>query len=267
MLNKNNMRRDGYPKILAFHDVAPVKRLGINTYLQSDFEKLIELLRAEGYDFVTVSKILKSGINEKSVALSFDDAYESVYEYVFPFLQEKGIPASVMLITGFIGKSNNWEPSPFYRRLKHLNTEQINTMRQEGWEFAPHGHNHFAYVKANAELFPEDLENSFLFFENNNLPLPEYFSLPFGISDKKSLDILREHYTAFLGMFNTGRMEGVISRYPVYSFKKPNKIINILHVWPKTGVAEKVLHKGIHAGAAVSVAWQKAFGIKPVHQS
>jgi peptidoglycan/xylan/chitin deacetylase (PgdA/CDA1 family) len=52
---------------------------------------------------------LASPSRERAVALTFDDAYEDFADHALPILEEIGVPASLFVPTGFIGKTNLWD--------------------------------------------------------------------------------------------------------------------------------------------------------------
>jgi peptidoglycan/xylan/chitin deacetylase (PgdA/CDA1 family) len=43
------------------------------------------------------------GTQDPIVAITFDDGYRDLYEYAFPLLQQKGIPAAVFVVTDLVG--------------------------------------------------------------------------------------------------------------------------------------------------------------------
>lgn len=44
----------------------------------------------------------------RAVAITFDDGYRSVHDLALPVLQELGLPATVFVTSGYIGKGNMW---------------------------------------------------------------------------------------------------------------------------------------------------------------
>lgn len=71
------------------------------------FVEQLEYLKTHGFQPVSVQQLLdaadgKSELPEKPVLLSFDDAYRSYYEFVFPVLSRFGYPSMVAVVGSWI---------------------------------------------------------------------------------------------------------------------------------------------------------------------
>ena len=98
------------------------------------FYRQIELLLAEGWEPLTLTeyKAWAKGKTElacDSFLLTFDDGARSIYEYAFPFLLEKRIPAAVFLIAKH--HDPHYEPTETIWVPK-LTDEQIMEMQHSG---------------------------------------------------------------------------------------------------------------------------------------
>lgn len=65
---------------------------------------------------------------------TFDDGYESVFQYALPLLKARGIHGGVYVATEFIGGLFEGKPMLTWSELKAL--------RDAGWEIGSHSHNH-----------------------------------------------------------------------------------------------------------------------------
>lgn len=88
---------------------------------QSTFERHIEELARSGFDIVSLADALDviAGCTARPrdvAVLTFDDGYRDVYDYAFPLLKQKGIPATIYLPTGYVGTSERL----YHDRLYHL---------------------------------------------------------------------------------------------------------------------------------------------------
>ena len=73
---------------------------------QKQLEQQIQDLKAQGYRFVSLDEYesyMKGelALPEKSVMLTFDDGYASVYTQVYPLLQKYQVPAMIALVTSW----------------------------------------------------------------------------------------------------------------------------------------------------------------------
>lgn len=64
----------------------------------------------------------------KSCALTFDDGWLDNFEYAFPLLKEKGIPATVFAVSHMVGTSDTFWPNKIARLLKNEPVEVLSTL-------------------------------------------------------------------------------------------------------------------------------------------
>jgi peptidoglycan/xylan/chitin deacetylase (PgdA/CDA1 family) len=101
--------------ILCYHGIARATVADDPEFLRVDpdrFRQQVEFLIRSGFAFVTVADLaarLDGGPPPVGLAaLSFDDGLEDNHEVLLPILQEYGIPASVYVITGLVGRRYPW---------------------------------------------------------------------------------------------------------------------------------------------------------------
>ena len=79
------------------------------------FRAQLGLLIDAGFELVTVAELAEraaGGTPPPGLAtLSFDDGLEDNHRVLLPILREAGVPATVYVTTGFIGRSNPWRGS------------------------------------------------------------------------------------------------------------------------------------------------------------
>lgn len=110
--------------VLCYHDIP--KEVNLNDYSvdQVSFVQQIEYLQNHGYRFISLDDIIKASNNnsslpEKSVLLTFDDAYLSFYEFVYPILKLYNYPCVLAVVTSWIDKP------PANLKEKLMNWQQI----------------------------------------------------------------------------------------------------------------------------------------------
>ena len=106
------------------------------------FEKQIKFLVAKGYRFSTISKLPDNPAVQRTIAISFDDGYKDISAYALPLLAKLGIPATVFIITDFIGLDNRWDVNLGGIHYPHLSVNDIRDLHQSGWEIGSHSLSH-----------------------------------------------------------------------------------------------------------------------------
>lgn len=104
------------------------------------FENHLDYLEENNYHVWPLSKILfyiknKYSLPDKTVALTIDDAYISIYKYAYPMLKNKRFPYTVFVNTNPIGANS----------INYMTWEQMKEMQRYGAEFANHSSTH-AYL-------------------------------------------------------------------------------------------------------------------------
>ncbi len=116
--------------------------------------------------------------------LTFDDAYLSNLELLYPLLVKYKLRASIMLPVKYIGKTNEWDPEPHlplldYRHLREMNKQYI--------EFGIHAYEHNNYRDLSTEEVVQDITACFLNLNKNNIPFVPVLSYPFGKYPRRHL--------------------------------------------------------------------------------
>ncbi|MEC4685155.1 MAG: glycosyltransferase [Nitrospirota bacterium] len=109
-------------KILAYHDIADKGYLNLEVP-EKIFRRHVRYLVKNNYNLISLedaANLLESckKVPRKTVVITFDDGYKSVYHAVFPVVKEFGVPITVFLATGSIGSSNGNLP-PFVDAVAH----------------------------------------------------------------------------------------------------------------------------------------------------
>jgi peptidoglycan/xylan/chitin deacetylase (PgdA/CDA1 family) len=142
----SQMRKPPGLPILMYHGVD--RRPSVVTIPPNQFQWQMEWLHDHGYKSIPLGELSRCMITgeafpERSVVLTFDDGYQSLYTEVFPVLQQYGFSATVFIIAGLCGKDNQWLGQPsFIPAMNLLTWEQIDEMARYGIEFGSHTFHH-----------------------------------------------------------------------------------------------------------------------------
>jgi len=104
------------------------------------FRWQLDLLVAAGFEFVTVAEFVeRAGAHEPPpglVALTFDDGMDDNHSVVLPMLRERGLRATVYVVTGLIGKPNPWMAND--SRARMMTTDELRELVAAGFEIGAH---------------------------------------------------------------------------------------------------------------------------------
>jgi len=113
--------------VLAYHHLSDTDKSNV-TISPALFRSQLEYLRQKNYHFISLRQFrhfLRGGsVPDNAVLVTFDDGYESFYQYGYPILKELNIPAVNFVITGDLDH-------PLDSNLPSLSKEMIREMTGE----------------------------------------------------------------------------------------------------------------------------------------
>src|SRR4030088_711664 len=139
--------------ILMYHKVdriLPGTRYPGNHVLPEAFDEQLAALERWNYQSVTLDQWIaykekRAGLPRRPIIITFDDGYSSTYHTAWPILRRHGFTATVFLVAGLIGKTNEWDADE--RQEPLLNVEEIREMQSEAITFGSHTQSHRALTK------------------------------------------------------------------------------------------------------------------------
>jgi len=126
----------------------------------------------------------------RSLVITFDDGYQTVYDVAFPLLQRYGLSATVFLTTG---------PTPG-DRLPSLNGRpmlawpQIREMQQAGFDFGAHTLTHPDLTRLPPDRAEAEIRDSKKIIEDQLGARVDCFAYPYGRFDPPSHEIAQQHF-------------------------------------------------------------------------
>jgi peptidoglycan/xylan/chitin deacetylase (PgdA/CDA1 family) len=207
-----------YPRILAYHEISPRFQLGITGTTPNRFKSHLNYLQDSGLKFVPLRGLAEQS-PENSVCLTFDDGYDSFYDQVLPLLVERRIPATLFIISGYVGRANDWDVTFGINRRRHLSWEQIRQIYSAGIEIGSHTLSHRDLTRWTAQDVDRELIESKKTLEDKLGKAVTSLALPFGavtlnISTKARQAGYVEICAGVPGL--RGPLPGILPRLPVY---------------------------------------------------
>ncbi len=207
--------------IFAYHMVDPRFSVGLTRVTPRQFEKQINFLLDHDFQILTISDYLALENREKTVAITFDDGYESVFTYAFPILKMLNLPASVFVNPAFLGQFNTWDVS-LGQRFRHMDWHQLKQLKESGWEIGSHGMTHRDLSRMPEALGRRELIQSKKIITHHVGACSGVISYPFGnVSQSLAACAQKLNYNFGLtmGMFRKNvALDFSIRRIGVYRF-------------------------------------------------
>jgi len=192
--NKIGVWHNGYQTvpILSYHRFGEGR--GRMSVSGEQFESQMRYLRDNGYRVIPLGVAAaffrgERSVPRKSVVLTIDDGYQSVYDIAFPILTRFGYPATVFIYSDYIGgggltwkQMKKMEQSGLVSFQAHSKTHANLTQRQPGESIADYGARLRAEVSAPSEKLGERMRE----------PVFGY-AYPFGAVNRPVVDELKRN--------------------------------------------------------------------------
>jgi peptidoglycan/xylan/chitin deacetylase (PgdA/CDA1 family) len=121
-------------------------------------------------------------LREDTFVLTFDVGFRGFYELAFPLLSAMGWTATVFLVTGLLGKHDQWTASenPGGKTYPLLGLREIDEMARAGFSFQSHSRTHPDLTKLTRIALTEELMGARQDLEDLlGRPVP-YVAYPYG---------------------------------------------------------------------------------------
>ncbi len=157
------------------------------TVTPTEFAEQMDALAADGYTTISVLDFLKAKkgkqtLPDKPVIVTFDDGYSDNYTEALPILEERGMKATVFMVTNDVGLPG------------YLTWDQLHDMEDRGIELGSHTANHLPLTEMSVEEARDEVQKSKLQMEWKGLKTVFVLSYPNGSYDKFMPGILKEEY-------------------------------------------------------------------------
>lgn len=121
----------------------------------------------------------------RRVIVTFDDAFEDFREHAYPVLAEFGIPATMFVPTGYVGRTNGWDAGlPNVTQKAIMTVEALRTLDRDGLvDLGSHTVDHLRMRRLNTRDMRSQATASKRWLEDTFGKAVTMFSYPYGQLD------------------------------------------------------------------------------------
>ena len=190
--NKGGLADDGFQvvPILSYHNFADdcSSSLCLPAHI---FDQQMRYLKDNGYRVITLAELYeflkyRNSLPKRSVVISIDDGYRSVYNIAWPILKKYDFIATLFIYTDFVGVSKN-----------AITWDQLREMKKSGFEIGSHTMSHCDLIRQNkgedAQAYMSRIEKELSMSKqiidkklNQNTV---FLAFPYGRYDQRVLDM------------------------------------------------------------------------------
>lgn len=184
--------------VVCYHATSPTWPSELSV-MPDSFEQQIEVLLRRGYRGVTFAEAVTSPGRGKTMAITFDDGYRSVFDLAFPFLQRLDLPATLFVPTAFVGREgpmswpgiDHWAVAPQADDLRCVSWEQVGQLVAAGWEIGSHSRTHPLLTTLQDEALDKELALSREECEAGSSSPCRAIAYPYGDVDSRVMEAAR----------------------------------------------------------------------------
>jgi peptidoglycan/xylan/chitin deacetylase (PgdA/CDA1 family) len=220
--------------VLTFHSID--ERCDVISVSPQVFQRGITRLHGHGYQSLSLLDavdIIRCGQSfpERSIVITFDDGYQSVYENAFPFLQRYGMVATVFLTVGIKKDTKLGDHLPSLENRAMLSWDEIREMHRYGIDFGAHTLTHPDLTRLADFQLQSEIYDSKIIIEDALGTRIFSFAYPFGRYNRRARAMVQQHFTcacsARLGLVNVHSDIFTLKRVDAY-YLRTDRLFGIL---------------------------------------
>lgn len=184
---------NGSTGVLCYHSIAANSECPIlrnYTIAPEVFAAQLETLRGAGYHFIDPEQFLNfvsgaAALPERSLLLTFDDAYRDFAESAWPILRRFQIRPVLFAVSAALGYSNFWDRRIGAESRALLNAAELERLRSEGVEIGSHSRTHRRLERLSGRDLEPELSGSMRELERAGLGRSRFFAYPHGTHSRR----------------------------------------------------------------------------------
>jgi peptidoglycan/xylan/chitin deacetylase (PgdA/CDA1 family) len=185
--------------ILMYHNIARAPR-DLRVYRSlfvspAAFARQMWLLRRLGYTGLSMSAAMPYLRGERSgriAVITLDDGYADNLDSALPILQRHGFSATCYVVSGSIGRYNQWDAERLGVRKPLMSAEQLRDWHRGGMEIGAHSRSHPRLTQCDDAQLRDEIHGSKATLEDRLGVSVTQFCYPYGDADDRVASVVRE---------------------------------------------------------------------------
>jgi peptidoglycan/xylan/chitin deacetylase (PgdA/CDA1 family) len=181
------------PMILMYHGVEDVSndpnQLCVTPRRFAEQMAVLQRLGLRGVGMSTLIDAVSAGRSRGLVGITFDDGYVNVLEAAVPELKRRGFTASVYVISGRLGGTNEWDEGPAWPLLS---AAQVGELVAAGMEIGSHSASHVRLAGLPAGRLDAEIKGSRASLSELTGGPVRGFAYPYGSMDAAARRAVRD---------------------------------------------------------------------------
>lgn len=159
------------------------------------FQRHVDFLASGKVKVVPLSEIISTS-NDDAVAITFDDGVKNFAGAAWPRLRERGLPATLFVVTGRVGKDNAWGGRRDSRvpHLELMGWNELESLAADGLELGAHSRTHPHLDQVSAAELADEIEGSAEDLLRYTGARPESFCYPYGSVNERAVACVASRY-------------------------------------------------------------------------
>ena len=188
--------------VLTFHAI-DARRSPI-TVDGSRFAETIAALADAGWRSLSLDQLLDGHANggwpDRTLLFTFDDAFASIGEKAWPVLRRHGFTATIFVVSGWVGRTNDWPGQPAWApRLPLLDWPARAALAREGGAVGSHTVNHPVLPRLSAAAQRDEIVRAKQTIEDRLAVPVDAFAYPYGAWTDDTRAAVAQHHRAAFG--------------------------------------------------------------------
>lgn len=184
----------------------------------SQFDQHIAELSKDNYNIVPLRTIVealknKQGLPPRTIAVTIDDGYLSIYKEAWPRLKAAGIPITLFISTESVNDQN--PSSMTWDQIRELDADPL-------VEIGHHGHAHAHMTEISNDEAKADIEEADKIYLRELGYIPDLFAYPYGEFSENMIEIAKSknYEAAFAQYSSAANSRNDIMALPRFAFNE-----------------------------------------------